>query len=313
MPSYGTKDAGVDVCVPEVVAKSTQEGRPVRGLKKKVVDVILEIPVNNAFERLRDDVGDPVIREAEHVAIDGVIQENVVPAPSFHSTPLEVIHEEHVDQRTLHAHAGLHGPYSDHEPTSPPPPMAMHGGSSTRGVDDGKSHNLAVPSGGSLAGISSSQGISQVSQNHAIHNQLLHSIPTIISEEDNHMLFATPNDEEIKLAVWNMKGDSAPGPDGFTGNSYTSCWDIIAKDGEQAASAPTDQFKEGVVDSTSDEEDEEFVDLAVGATDEGKGVAHEIPLLTRKPHRRLRQKKLKINMKLIIDRLDAHGQILYSI
>ncbi|MQL85624.1 hypothetical protein Taro_018146 [Colocasia esculenta] len=89
---------------------------------------------------------------------------------------------------------------------------------------------------------------------------------------------------------------------------------VVEKDaefqGEHSASAP-----EGVVESTSDEGEVhvENVEPVVRASEKGNSVALEIPLLTRKPHRRLRQKKLKVNMKPIIDRLDAQGQILCSV
>ncbi|MQM00338.1 hypothetical protein Taro_033071 [Colocasia esculenta] len=74
--------------------------------------------------------------------------------------------------------------------------------------------------------------------------------------------------------------------------------------GEHTASPLVDQFQDGVVESTSDEENGDNVELVARASEKGNGVASEIPLLTRKPHRRLRQKKLKINMKPLIARLD---------
>ncbi|MQM16539.1 hypothetical protein Taro_049497 [Colocasia esculenta] len=89
--------------------------------------------------------------------------------------------------------------------------------------------------------------------------------------------------------------------------------DVLMEDapsqGEHTTSPQVDQFQEGVVESTSNEENMEPV---ARASDRGKEVAPEIPLLTRKPHRRLGKKKMKINMKPIIDRLDEHGKILCS-
>jgi len=35
---------------------------------------------------------------------------------------------------------------------------------------------------------------------------------------------------EIKTVVFNLNGNSAPGPDGFGGVFYYSCWDIIRID-----------------------------------------------------------------------------------
>ncbi|MQM17437.1 hypothetical protein Taro_050409, partial [Colocasia esculenta] len=71
--------------------------------------------------------------------------------------------------------------------------------------------------------------------------------------------------------------------------------------------------REGVVESTSDEENEEFVVPAARASDKGKDVAPDIPLLTRRVHHSSKKKKLKVNMKLVIERLEAHGEILCSL
>lgn len=35
---------------------------------------------------------------------------------------------------------------------------------------------------------------------------------------------------EINEVVFGMSGDSAAGPDGFTGAFFESCWDIISED-----------------------------------------------------------------------------------
>ncbi|MQL84533.1 hypothetical protein Taro_017041, partial [Colocasia esculenta] len=70
-----------------------------------------------------------------------------------------------------------------------------------------------------------------------------------------------------------------------------------------------------VVESTSDE-DEVLVDNVepvAGTNDKGKGVAPQIFLLTRRAHHSTKKKKLKVNMKPVIDRLDAHGEILCSL
>jgi hypothetical protein len=36
--------------------------------------------------------------------------------------------------------------------------------------------------------------------------------------------------EEVKFAIQDMPSDKALGPDGFTGASFKSCWDIIKRD-----------------------------------------------------------------------------------
>ncbi|MQL77297.1 hypothetical protein Taro_009704 [Colocasia esculenta] len=78
---------------------------------------------------------------------------------------------------------------------------------------------------------------------------------------------------------------------------------------EPTASAPTDQFQEGLVESTSDDN----VEPTVGSRGRGKGVAPKVPLLTRKAHHRSRKKKIHAHMKLVIARLNAHGEILCSL
>ncbi|MQM13966.1 hypothetical protein Taro_046893, partial [Colocasia esculenta] len=66
-----------------------------------------------------------------------------------------------------------------------------------------------------------------------------------------------------------------------------------------------------VVESPSDE-DVDNVEPAVRARGKGKGVA-QIPLLTRRAHHSSKKKKLRVNMKPVLDRLDAHGEILCSL
>ncbi|KAL9680073.1 hypothetical protein QQ045_017948 [Rhodiola kirilowii] len=46
----------------------------------------------------------------------------------------------------------------------------------------------------------------------------------LISDEENAMLTTSPDLEEIKHNVFNMKSDSSPGPDGFTGKNISNCW-----------------------------------------------------------------------------------------
>ncbi|XP_060217818.1 uncharacterized protein LOC132645067 isoform X2 [Lycium barbarum] len=41
------------------------------------------------------------------------------------------------------------------------------------------------------------------------------------------MLEAIPNEDEIRDAVFGLNADSTPGPDGFGGSFYQSCWEII--------------------------------------------------------------------------------------
>ncbi|MQL79286.1 hypothetical protein Taro_011722 [Colocasia esculenta] len=43
------------------------------------------------------------------------------------------------------------------------------------------------------------------------------------------------------------------------------------------------------------------------------GVTHRIPLLTKKAHHRLKKKRIHVHMKPVINRLNAHGEILCSL
>jgi len=52
-------------------------------------------------------------------------------------------------------------------------------------------------------------------------------VPNLVSSEENMMLMKCPNFLEIKNVVFNLDGNSAPGPNGFGGVFYHSCWDII--------------------------------------------------------------------------------------
>ncbi|XP_027152155.1 uncharacterized protein LOC113758673 [Coffea eugenioides] len=57
-----------------------------------------------------------------------------------------------------------------------------------------------------------------------------HLIPSMISEEENEKLEAVPTIEEVYRVVKSMDGDSAAGPDGFTGKFFTYAWEVVAQD-----------------------------------------------------------------------------------
>ena len=52
-------------------------------------------------------------------------------------------------------------------------------------------------------------------------------IPKLVSSEESMMQIKCPDFLEIKNVVFNLNGNSAPGPDGFGGVFYHSCWKII--------------------------------------------------------------------------------------
>ncbi|XP_019454478.1 PREDICTED: uncharacterized protein LOC109355707 [Lupinus angustifolius] len=55
-------------------------------------------------------------------------------------------------------------------------------------------------------------------------------IPSSMTELENYMLTNPPSMEEVKGVVFAMKGDGAPGPDGFSGCFYQTYWDIVGED-----------------------------------------------------------------------------------
>ncbi|XP_027156511.1 uncharacterized protein LOC113757398 [Coffea eugenioides] len=57
-----------------------------------------------------------------------------------------------------------------------------------------------------------------------------HLIPNMVTQADRAALDADPTREEVKRVVFEMDGDSAAGPDGFTGQFFTFAWDVIAQD-----------------------------------------------------------------------------------
>lgn len=55
-------------------------------------------------------------------------------------------------------------------------------------------------------------------------------IPRRVTFEDNNMLVKLPLFEEIKVAIFDLNGDGAPGLDGFDGYFFQTFLDIVAKD-----------------------------------------------------------------------------------
>ncbi|XP_026442645.1 uncharacterized protein LOC113342265 [Papaver somniferum] len=63
-----------------------------------------------------------------------------------------------------------------------------------------------------------------------IRESIFYVVPQVITDEDNSLLEGLPDENEIKNAIFDLKQDSAPGPDGFTGTFYRAAWDTIKKD-----------------------------------------------------------------------------------
>ncbi|XP_019166699.1 PREDICTED: uncharacterized protein LOC109162453 [Ipomoea nil] len=51
-----------------------------------------------------------------------------------------------------------------------------------------------------------------------------------VTEEENGKLVQIPSMEEIRSCIFNMNPNSSPGPDGFGGGFYQSCWEVIKGD-----------------------------------------------------------------------------------
>ena len=52
-------------------------------------------------------------------------------------------------------------------------------------------------------------------------------MPKLVTDEDNAMLTAFPNADEMKRSVFQMDPNSAPALNGFPGKFYQECWDRI--------------------------------------------------------------------------------------
>jgi len=52
----------------------------------------------------------------------------------------------------------------------------------------------------------------------------------MISDYQNKEMTKLPSHDEVKKVVCILNGDSACGPDGFSGLFFQSCWEIIGED-----------------------------------------------------------------------------------
>ncbi|XP_070002742.1 uncharacterized protein LOC142165914 [Nicotiana tabacum] len=52
---------------------------------------------------------------------------------------------------------------------------------------------------------------------------ILNHVPSMVESDQHERLMALPSNEEVKRAVMGLNGDSAGGPDGFTGAFYQTC------------------------------------------------------------------------------------------
>ncbi|WMV51732.1 hypothetical protein MTR67_045117 [Solanum verrucosum] len=59
---------------------------------------------------------------------------------------------------------------------------------------------------------------------------MLDYIPLLISGEDNDAMIKLPDMEEVNMAVFQLNGNSAARPDGFSGLFFQERWDIVSQD-----------------------------------------------------------------------------------
>lgn len=59
-------------------------------------------------------------------------------------------------------------------------------------------------------------------------------IPKLVDDDMNAFLTLLPSLDEIKVAVFSLNNDSAPGPDGFGETFYQFYWDFVKKDVSEA-------------------------------------------------------------------------------
>ena len=68
------------------------------------------------------------------------------------------------------------------------------------------------------------------SQQTEIADDMLESIPSLVTTEECSLITAIPTRDEIKRTVFSMSKNRAPGPDGFPADFYISCWEIVGMD-----------------------------------------------------------------------------------
>lgn len=55
-------------------------------------------------------------------------------------------------------------------------------------------------------------------------------IQTVISSKDNMHIITLPSEEEVRVAVFSIGRDKAPGPDGFNSNFFQQYWGLLRHD-----------------------------------------------------------------------------------
>ena len=58
----------------------------------------------------------------------------------------------------------------------------------------------------------------------------LQEVPTLITDDQNRFLTSWASEEEVRLALFLMHPEKAPGPDGMTALFFQQSWSIIKTD-----------------------------------------------------------------------------------
>ena len=64
----------------------------------------------------------------------------------------------------------------------------------------------------------------------SLDETLRHDIPQVSEEEETEVLVAPFSEEEVKMAIFDMEHNKAPGLDGFPIEFYQFFWDVVKQD-----------------------------------------------------------------------------------
>ncbi|XP_075101679.1 uncharacterized protein LOC142177113 [Nicotiana tabacum] len=59
---------------------------------------------------------------------------------------------------------------------------------------------------------------------------IIQRVPRMMSQDQNARLWEEPTMEGVKASIFGLNGDSASGPDGFTGQFYQARWEVVCDD-----------------------------------------------------------------------------------
>ncbi|MQM15164.1 hypothetical protein Taro_048103 [Colocasia esculenta] len=189
----------------------------------------------------------------------------------------------------------------------------------------GQSSEVRPPTQGEQEQVSVDAGREDVAPGHN-ENSVLEETPTqgeqaVCDDPKGEVVASGHSGVQVRVAPVQEEQEAAVPTDIPMENTPVEGENLIEKEGqpqgESTENPLVNKFQEGVTASSSDsDEQDDHVDHeepVARASEKGKGVASEIPLLTETPHQRTRQQRFVINLKPLMDRLDAQGEILCSV